>query len=106
MHRVALRLLEIAIASDHESQVSELIRHYEGVTSWRLETSISGAVFHVALPAEDTEALMDAIESVCAGCDDLRMVLVPAEASLLMWGASRQRRLAGMSSWGLGRGGV
>jgi uncharacterized hydrophobic protein (TIGR00341 family) len=79
---VALRLLEVAIASEHESQVAELIRRYERVTSWRLESSASGAVFHVVLPVEDTETVMDAIESVCAGCDDLRIVLVPAEASV------------------------
>jgi ATP phosphoribosyltransferase len=77
---VALRLLEVAVARERESQVAELMRQYKRVTSGRLETSSSGAVFHVVLPAEDTETLMDSVESICASADDLRMVLVPAEA--------------------------
>jgi len=79
---VALRLLEVAVASEHESRVAELLERHERATSWRLESSTAGAVFHTVMPAEDTEALMDAIESVCVGHADLRMVLVPAEASV------------------------
>ncbi|MBN2565813.1 MAG: TIGR00341 family protein [Candidatus Eisenbacteria bacterium] len=79
---MALRLLEVAVARDHESRIADLIREYERVASWRLESSTFGAVFHVVLPAEDTEALMDAIESASASSGSLRMVLVPAEASV------------------------
>jgi uncharacterized hydrophobic protein (TIGR00341 family) len=77
-----LRLLEVSVASELESRIADLIRQYEQVTSWRLESSSAGAVFHVVLTAGDTEGLMDAIEAACSGRDDLRMVLVPAEASL------------------------
>lgn len=106
---MALRLLEIAVAIDRESKVADLIRKHECVSSWRLETTHSGAVFHVVLPAEKTEPLMDDVEAACAGCPDLRMVLVPVEASIphvetRVDGASDRQPTVGMgSSWRVSR---
>lgn len=79
---MALRLLEIAVPAERERQISGLMRKHEFVSTWRLESTSAGAVFHVVLPAEETEGLMDDIESACAGCSELRMVLVPVEASI------------------------
>jgi len=79
---MALRLLEIAIPSDYEPNVARLLEAHGSVTTWQLEASDSGAVFHVVVPAEETEPLMDSIETDCAGCSKLRMVLIPVEASV------------------------
>ncbi len=79
---MALRLLEIAVASEYETRVAELLDAHGSVSTWQLEASDSGAVFHVVLAAEDTEPLMDSIESTCIACPKLRMVLVPVEASV------------------------
>jgi uncharacterized hydrophobic protein (TIGR00341 family) len=79
---MALRLLEIAVPTHRESQVADVLRRHEFVSTWQLEASSSGAVFHVVLPAEATEPLMDDVEGACTGCPDLRMVLVPVEAAV------------------------
>jgi len=79
---MALRLLEIAVPADFEARVAELLAAHESVSQWQLEASDSDAVFHVVMAAEDTEPLMDDIESNCSDCPNLRMVLVPVEASV------------------------
>jgi uncharacterized hydrophobic protein (TIGR00341 family) len=79
---MALRLLEIAVPAHRENEVADVLRQHELVSTWQLEASQAGAVFHVVLPAEATEPLMDDIEGVCTGCSDLRMVLVPVEAAV------------------------
>jgi len=79
---MALRLLEIAVPAEYEARVVELLDAHGSVSTWQLEASDSGAVFHVVVLAGDTEPLMDSIETECAGCSGLRMVLVPAEASV------------------------
>ena len=79
---MALRLLEISVDAEHESRIAELIRHHGCAGSWRLESSGSGSVFHVVLPADKIEPLMDEIESASASIPDLRMVLLSVEASI------------------------
>ncbi len=79
---MALRLLEIAVTAEYESRVAELLEAHGSVSTWQLEASDSGAVFHVVVPAEETEPLMDSIETDCAGSPKLHMVLVPVEASV------------------------
>lgn len=101
---MALRLLEIAVAAERESQIADLIKEHECVSSWRLEASHSGAVFHVVLPAEETEPIMDEIEAACVGCPDLRMVLVPVEASIPHVEAQAESTQARQPAVGLGAG--
>jgi len=79
---MALRLLEIAVPADYEPRIAELLEAHGSVTTWQLEASDSGAVFHVVVPAEETEPLMDSIETDCVSCSGLKMVLIPVEASV------------------------
>jgi len=79
---VPLRMLEIAVPKQHEREIAGILDSNDNISSWRLEVSESVAVFHAVLPASGAEKLMDAVEDACAGCADVRMVLLPVEGAV------------------------
>jgi len=77
-----LRMIEISAPADAARRVADLAAAKPGVSSWRVSEGEGGTILHLVLQAEAVEHFLDEVESICAGCADLRVVLLPAEGTI------------------------
>lgn len=77
-----LRLVEIVLPTLRGDEFTRLLEEFGTVSSWH-DTDAEGQVtLHLLLPAGQTEAAMDRIENRFGSREDLRIIVLPVEASI------------------------
>jgi len=79
---MALRLIELIVPSDREREVSEIARQHEIVSVWMSKISKERTSVRILLTVEDSESLLDKLESTFGDMDDFRIIVLSVEASV------------------------
>jgi uncharacterized hydrophobic protein (TIGR00341 family) len=79
---MALRLVEMTVSAQHKDVVRDILGKHAWEDFWQEKSSHNKILVKFILPAEDTEAVLDAMEKRFAGQDDFKIALIPVEASI------------------------
>jgi len=82
---MALRMIEIVVSSECVDELVKTIQFDEFpriLATWIIPASSGQSTVKVLVDAEGTEALTDRISQLCTRSEDLRIVLLPVEATL------------------------
>ncbi|GAA5186104.1 TIGR00341 family protein [Ferrimonas gelatinilytica] len=79
---MALRLMQVMIPADAESELKPLLEGCDILTSWCDDSEPARLIVQLQLPAEKSEALMDDLEECFEEHEDFQLLLLPLEAVL------------------------
>jgi uncharacterized hydrophobic protein (TIGR00341 family) len=79
---MALRLVEIILPAGNEDTVEEVIENLKIEEMWHLGVSGGRTMSRVLISSEQSEALMDALDSRFSNVDGFRVIIHPISASL------------------------
>ncbi len=79
---MALRVLNISVPSSRADDVRTTIEGSSVVSIWSDEISDDKAIVHALLDSEQTERVIDELESRFGGLEGFRLILLPVEATL------------------------
>lgn len=79
---MSLRLMEVILPGASETDTKELFGEREIQGSWRDVREDGRTVFHLLVPVEETEPIMDTLEQRFSGLTGFSVVLLPTEAVL------------------------
>ena len=80
---MTLRLAEVVLPRARTSELESLLNRFEIVDAWVAERRENRSVVCILLPADLTEAVLDALEERFSGHSGFHVVLIPIEAVLL-----------------------
>ena len=79
---MSFRLVEVVLPAGQDVDTEELFGERGFLGSWRTDGDDGRTVFHLLLPVEETEAVMDKLEQRFSGLTGFHVVLLPTEAVL------------------------
>jgi uncharacterized hydrophobic protein (TIGR00341 family) len=79
---MALRFVQIYLPADQGENLKELLADHEVLGTWRDQYKNDRDVFHVLVPADEVEAIMDNLEDEFSGFDSFHLILLDVEAVL------------------------
>lgn len=79
---MALRFVQIYLPSDHGEKLKELLEDREILGTWRDQYENERDVFHLLVPADEVEPVMDAVEEAFSALEHFHLILLDVEAVL------------------------
>ena len=79
---MALRLIEMVLPEARWEETQELVKERSTLGIWHVRFAENQMLVKVLLPAEETEAVLDAFEKRFSLTDGFRIILLPVEASI------------------------
>ena len=77
-----LRLIELIVPQQSGIRVKEILGEREKLISWEEAPCSLGLRMRILVSAENTEAVMDALEKEFKGVESFRLLLIPVEATI------------------------
>lgn len=79
---MALRFVQIYLPSDRGDKLKEILEDREILGTWRDQYENDRDVFHLLVPADEVEPIMDSLEAEFSGLEHFHLILLDVEAVL------------------------